>query len=116
MISIAIILFVLAMLLGLYLVYIGIRQHRGSTVLALTHAAMASTALGLLIVAIYQSDETHKLYNAGAFLFVMAFIGGVTLFALREDKKPPAMFLVMLHAVMAVIALFLLVKGFMTYA
>ncbi len=115
MIAAAILLFSLAMMLGLYLVYIGVRQHRGSPVLALTHASMASLALILLIVQIFSETATYKLYNFSAFLFVLALIGGVLLFSLREGRKPPAMFLVMLHAVMALIALYLLITGFLLY-
>lgn len=115
MISAVILLFSLAIMLGLYLIYIGVRQHRGSPVLALTHASIASLALVLLIVEIFQDTVTHKLYNIAAFVFAMALVGGIVLLALREGRKPPAMFLVMLHAAMALPAFFLLIMGYLQY-
>lgn len=115
MISIVILLFSLVVLIGGYLVYIGVRQHRGSPALAYTHASIASLALVLLIVDIFNTTVTYKLYNIAAFLFVLALIGGVVLLALREGRKPPAMFLVMLHASMGLLALYLLIQGYLQY-
>ena len=115
MISVVILLFSLAIMLGLYLIYIGVRQHRSSPVLALTHASMASLGLVLLMVGIFQDPVTRKLYNIAAFVFVMALFGGMVLLALREGRKPPAVFLVMLHALMALPAFILLIMGYLQY-
>lgn len=115
MIPIVILLFALAIGLGLYLVYIGVRQHRGSPVLAITHAGVASVALVLLFVENFSASIANQLYSITAFLFMLALIGGVVLSALREAKKPPAMFLVMLHAGIGVIAFFLLINGYLNY-
>jgi len=63
--------------------------------------------------------STHKSYNLAMFLFVLALFGGLVLFALRmgqrEYRTPPPMFIVGLHAIMAIIALLLLVVGYTRY-
>lgn len=115
MIAISIALISLAITLGLYLVYLGVRHHRGSLALAITHASLAIAGFAALMVYILNTLESYKLYNIVAFLFIMALIGGIVLFALREGKKPPAMFLVGLHALMGVIGLYLLVQGYLQY-
>lgn len=115
MIPVVILLFGLAIALGSYLAYIGVRQHRGSPRLALTHAGIALLALSVLIVDIFSTSETYKLYNIAAFLFGMALMGGVVLLISREGRKPPVMFLVVLHATMGLFALYLLVRGYLVY-
>ena len=115
MILAAIVLFCLAVVLGLWLVVLGMRYRRGSLALAAGHAGVALLGLGLLGNQIY-TGPVHKLYNVAALLFVLALFGGLILLTLRintrEDRTPPPMFVVSLHAVMAMIALLLLVMGY----
>jgi hypothetical protein len=115
MILAAIVLFCLASVLGLWLVILGMRYRRGSLVLAAGHAGVALLGLGLLGSQVF-AGPVHKLYNVAALLFVLALFGGLILLVLRistrEYRTPPPMFVVSLHAVMAMIALLLLLLGY----
>ena len=115
MILAAIVLFCLAVVLGLWLVVLGVRYRRGSLVLAAGHVGVALLGLGLLGNQVF-AGPVHKLYNVAALLFVLALFGGLILLLLRistrEYRTPPPMFVVSLHAVMAMIALLLLVMGY----
>lgn len=117
MILAAIVLFSLAILLGLWLVVLGVRFQRGSLVLAAGHAAAALLGLGVLGKQI-MDGPVHMLYNVAALLFALALFGGLLLLVLRvstrEYRTPPPMFVVSLHAVMAMIALLLLVLGYIS--
>jgi hypothetical protein len=115
MIFAAILLFCLAAVLGLWLVVLGVRYRRGSLALAAAHAGVALLGLGLLGRQIF-GGPVNMLYNNAALLFVLALFGGLVLLALRmserEHRTPPPMFVVSLHAVMAMTALLLLVVGY----
>ena len=113
MIFSVILLFGLAVGFGVILVFIGLRYRRGSMALGLTHAGIALLALCLLIVQIFREATTHMLYNDAAIFFVMAMVGGLLLLALHKGTEPPPMFVVVIHAVMAIVALTLLVIGYL---
>jgi len=113
MILSAIVLFALAAIVGLYIIFIGLRYQRGSLAVGLGHAGLAVSGLVLLVVAIFRAPMHHLLYNNAALLFVLTLAGGLVLMALREGRKPPPMVVVAIHAVMALLALYLLVKGFL---
>jgi hypothetical protein len=113
MILVVILLFSLAATIGLIMVFIGIRYRRGSLVLGLGHAGIASLALTLLVVQIFRERVHHLLYNDAALLFILTLLGGLVLLALRESRKPPPMIVVGLHAAMALFALLLLVAGYL---
>jgi hypothetical protein len=113
MIFYAIVLFSLAVVFGLSLIFIGVRYRRGSLALGLGHAGIAITGLVVLVVAIFREPAHHLLYNNAALLFVLALAGGLVLLALREGRKPPSMIVVGIHAVMALFALYLLVRGYL---
>jgi hypothetical protein len=112
MIFYAILLFALAAVVGLYIVFIGVRYRRGSLALGLGHGSIATLGLVLLIVGIFHEQVHHLLYNNAALLFVLALAGGLLLLALREGRKPPPMIVVGIHAAMALFALWLLVSGY----
>ena len=115
MILAAIVLFCLAVVLGLWLVVLGVRHRRGSRALAAGHAGVALLGLILLGRHIF-SGPVHMLYNDAALLFVLALSGGLVLLALRmgnrEHRSPPPMMGVSLLAAMALSALLLLVLGY----
>lgn len=108
---IAITLFSLAVAIGLYLVVLGVRFHRKSLKIGLTHGIVAITAFGFLATQIYQGT-TNKYNNSAALFMILALTGGIMLFVLREPKKAPPMVLVAIHACMALIGLLLLVLGY----
>jgi hypothetical protein len=112
MILFAILLFGLAVTFGLSLVVMGVRYHRGSLALGLGHAAIAVLALSLLVIQIFR-EHAHLLYNDAALLFFLTLAGGVVLLAVREGRKAPPMVVVGMHAAMALVAFFLLLKGYM---
>jgi peptidoglycan/LPS O-acetylase OafA/YrhL len=118
MILAAIVLFCLAVVLGLWLVVLGVHYRRGSLALAAGHAVVALLGFGLLLSWIYDAS-IHKLYNGAALLFFLALCGGLVLLFLRlntrEYRTPPPMFVVSLHAGMAMTALLLLVLGYTHY-
>ena len=115
MILAAIVLFCLAVVLGLWLVVLGVRFRRGSLALAAGHAGVALLGLLLLGRQIF-GGPVHMLYNDAAMLFVLALSGGLVLLAIRisnrEHRSPPPMIGVSLHAAMALSALLLLVLGY----
>lgn len=115
MIPAAILLFCLAVALGLYLVVLGVRQRRGSRALAAVHGGFALLGLVVLGMQVF-SGPVNFLYNSAALLFVLALSGGLMLLAMRlgdRDKHlPPSMIGVSLHAAMGLLALLLLVLGY----
>ena len=90
----------------------GVRYHRSSLTLGLVHAGIASTALILLIVHIVRETGSHMLYNDAAFLFLLALVGGIILLITHDNKKFAPLLLVVGHASLALIALALLIKGY----
>ncbi|MEJ2360416.1 MAG: hypothetical protein P8Z75_03160 [Gammaproteobacteria bacterium] len=112
MILYTIMLFSLAVLVGMYMIYVGLRYRRGSLVLGVSHAGIASTALVLLIVYLFHNPGHSIIYNDAALVFVMTLAGGLVLLALREGRRPPPMVVVGVHVVMALFGLLLLVVGY----
>lgn len=90
----------------------GVRYHRGSMALGLTHAGIASLALVLLTVQIFRDSVNHMLYNDATILFIVTLLTGLVMLALRIGKEPPPMVVVGIHAVIALLALLLLVLGY----
>lgn len=110
---IVILVFSLAIALGLYMIFVGLRYQRGSLALGLGHAGIATLGLILLVVHIVRSPERQMLYSDAAILFVMTLLGGLVLLALREGRKPPSMIVVAMHAAIALFAMFLLIFGYL---
>ncbi|HTR01463.1 MAG TPA: hypothetical protein VMH83_15805 [Candidatus Acidoferrum sp.] len=108
--------FAVAVILGLTLVTLALRQQRGSLPLAVLHAACAVLGLILLIWYINDATESRPAYNLAALLLVLALMGALVLLALRIGKRefrtPPPMVVVVMHAMMGVAALILLVVGY----
>jgi hypothetical protein len=112
MVLAAIFLFSLAAAFGLSLALMGVRYQRSSLALGLGHASIAVLALSLLAVQIFRGP-VHMLYNNAAVLFLLVLAGGVVLLALREGRKPPPMVVVGIHGAMALVALVILVVGYL---
>jgi hypothetical protein len=115
MILAAIALFSLTAVLGLLLIVLGVRYRRGSLPMAAGHVVAALIGLGVLFKVILGGPR-NMLYNNAALLFVLTLIGALILLALRvsarEYRTPPPMFMVGLHAVLALAGLLLLVMGY----
>jgi hypothetical protein len=103
-------LLIAAISVGAYLVYVGLRRHRRIPKLGLTHAGLAlsgSVALALQVL----EGPSHRLNNLAAFFLALALIGGAMVFLLHEKGRPPAMPVVVIHAIMGVVGLTLLLIG-----
>jgi hypothetical protein len=103
-------LLLLAALVGFVMVYIGLRYHRSSKKLAISHALIAIIGLGFLGAEIFRGP-INKYNNGAALLLVLALIGGGMLLALRDGDRAPAMPVVAIHAIMALAGLTVLLLG-----
>ena len=116
MIVAAITFFSLAVVLGLFLVILGVRYQRGSRRIAAAHAGVALLGIAFLGVRVF-SGPIDFLYNSAALLFVLALAGGLMLLTLRLSERdqhtPPSLIGVSLHAAMGLFALLLLVLGYL---
>lgn len=101
---VSIFLLITAVTIGLYLVFLGLRKHKRSPGLGLTHASLALTGIIVLFTQIY-TGPTDKLNNFAALLLFFAILGGGMVFALREENKPPSMVAVTIHAVMGLVGI-----------
>ena len=106
-------LFCLAVLVGSYMIFIGLRYQRGSLIIGVSHAGIAMLSLVLLITYLFHNPGHSMVYNDAALVFVMTLAGGLVLLALREGRRPPPMVVVGIHAVMALFALMLLVIAYL---
>jgi len=97
-----------AVLVGFFLVIRGLRYRKSSLKLGLVHASLAISGIALLLTQII-NGPTDKQNNIAALLLLLALVGGVMVFALREANKPPAMAVVTIHAIMALVGLFVLI-------
>ena len=103
----AALLLIVAVTMGIFLVFVGIRQRKRLPAFGLTHAALAISGFTALCLQI-AADTSDKLNNAAAFFLVLAIIGGLLVFALHEKGSPPSMPIVVLHAIMGSIGLILI--------
>jgi len=104
---VATLLLIFAISIGVYLVFIGIRQYKRLPALGLTHAGLAISGFIILCVQI-ATDASSKLNNAAAFFLSLAIVGGLLVFALHEKGRAPSMPVVVLHAIMGSVGLILL--------
>ena len=103
-----------AALIGIYLVIRGLRYRKSSLKLGLLHASLAIAGIALLFTQIVQGPS-DKQNNIAAFMLVLAVIGGGMVLALREKNKPPAMAVVTIHAIAALIGLSVLIFKYVGY-
>lgn len=96
---VSIFLFITAVAIGLYLVFLGMRKHKRAPGLGLAHASFALAGFLVLFALIY-TGPTDKLNNFAALFLFFAVVGGGMVFALHEENKPPSMVAVTIHAVM----------------
>ncbi len=105
---IAIFLIVSAIAVGVYLVFIGVRNHKRSPGLAFAHAGLALCGVIALFIGIF-TGPLERMNNVAAFFLFFAVVGGGIVFALHEKNRPPSMGAVAAHAVMGLIGISLLI-------
>jgi len=104
----ATLLLISALTVGLYLVFLGMRQRKRSPGLALVHAGLALSGVIVLFTEIF-TGLPDKLNNVAAFFLFLALVGGGIVFALHEENRPPSMGAVTAHAIMGLVGISLLV-------
>ena len=97
-----------AVAVGLYLVFLGLRQHRRSPGLALVHVGLVLSGIIVLFTEIF-IGPTDKLNNVAALFLLFALVGGGIVFALHEENRPPSMVAVTAHAIMGLVGISLLI-------
>lgn len=97
-----------AVVIGTYLVFVGLRHRKRLPALGLTHAGLAFCGIVLLFTLIFTSPS-DKLNNVAALFMLFALVGGGMVFALREQDRPPSIAMVIAHAIMGLAGLSLLI-------
>ena len=103
----ATLLLISAVAVGVYLVYLGLRQRKRSPGLAFTHAGLALSGIMVLFIEIF-TGPADKMNNVAAFFLFFAIVGGGIVFALHEENRPPSMAAVTVHAIMGLVGISLL--------
>ena len=104
----AIVLFVVAAIFGLIILSAILRNQPTPKAVVFTHGPIAATALILVLIYAF-TEQTSPLLITSIVLFVLAALGGLTLFTIDMQKKPIPKVLAVIHPIIAVIALFTLV-------
>lgn len=107
---VSVVLFGLAALGGVALAGMRLKNKELPMPLALTHGAVAATALVFLLVAVLRG-ETTGIGTAALVVFVVAALGGFYLFSFHLRKKPIPVPAMLLHGLAAVAAYALLLLG-----
>lgn len=98
----SIILFVVAAGLGLFLAVTLFKNKETPKAVVLAHGGFG--ALGLVLLLLYTLQNPNRLLQIAVGLLVVAAVGGFVLFANDLRKKPGPIFLVVVHAVAALVA------------
>jgi hypothetical protein len=104
------VLFVIAAVIGLYLISFVLKDQLPSKGLAMTHGALAATGLILLIVHMYNTGADMVQIIA---LFVITALGGIIMFIRHLTGKTIPKALAVIHGLLAIISFGFLV--FYTY-
>ncbi|MBI2496869.1 MAG: hypothetical protein HYV75_02720 [Opitutae bacterium] len=102
MLIISIVCFVLSAVLGLAIARALFKRQTTSKPVVLAHGAVG--AAGLVVLIFHAAGNPHSLLTTAIILLVVAALGGAVLFANDLRKKPGPLFLVVIHAVVAVAA------------
>jgi len=103
-------LLILAAVIGFIMIFIGMHYHRRSLMLVISHVVFAVAGLSLLLYHI--TIEFISLYNiAAAVLLMLTLIIGAILAALQDNKQPPPMPAVTVHAIIGIAGISLLLLG-----
>lgn len=105
---VAIVLFAVAALGGLYMAVVRFRgAERPPLGIALLHGALAAVGLIVLIVAVAQG-AAPDLAKTALVIFIVAALGGFYLFAQHLSKKALPIPVMVIHALVAVVAFVIL--------
>lgn len=102
MVTVALILFIVVALLGVWLAVHAYRRGRGSA-LGYVHGLAGLTALALLLTRVFGGPRNFG-FNAAALLFCLAAVGGLMLFAFTARKEAPPFPFIIIHGGMALVA------------
>lgn len=102
MLLISIVFFVLSAVLGLTVAIALFKKRATSKPVVLTHGAVG--AAGLVVLIFHAARNPNSLLTTAIILLVVAALGGAVLFANDLRKKPGPLFLVVIHAVVALAA------------
>lgn len=105
MLTYSIILFAIAAVLGLTVAVALLRKKETSKPVALAHGAVG--AGGLVLLLLHAMSHPQQMLTLAIVLFVVAALGGAVLFANDLRRKPGPVFLIFVHALVAVVALVL---------
>ena len=103
-------LLMLAAVIGFIMIFIGLHYHRRSFILVIGHVLFAVIGLASLLYEI--TREFISQYNiAAAVLLMLTLVVGAILAALRDNKQPPPMPAVTVHAIIGLTGITLLLLG-----
>lgn len=103
----AIVLFALAAVFGLVVLTAILKNKPTPKPAVFVHGGLAAVAL--LLVIIFVAGSTGASPTTSLVLFILAALGGFTLFAIDMQKKPVPKWLAFVHPIVAAIALVLLI-------
>ena len=107
MLILAIVLFILAAIFGLFALLAILKNQPTPKPAVFAHGAIA--AIALILVIVYSVGNPGPSPMASLVIFIIAALGGFVLFALDWQKKPIPKPLAFVHPIAAVIALILLI-------
>lgn len=109
MLGIAIALFIIAAMFGLFILFAVLRNQPTPKGAVFTHGPIAATALLILLYGIFYGGHSGGLIITSATLFVLAALGGLTMFAFDMLGRPIPKKIAIIHPLVAVFALILLI-------
>lgn len=104
----AIVLFLIAAVFGLIILTAILKDQPTPKPIVFTHGPIAATGLILVLITLYYAPS-DPLLTASAVLFIIAALGGLTLFTMDMTGKRLPKLLAVGHPILAVIALVTLI-------
>jgi hypothetical protein len=102
-------LFIIGAIFGAVILAAVLRNKPTPKPVVFIHGAFVATALVLLLIAFFKAGQTGKLLEFSLGFFVIAALGGFTLFFIDMQKKPIPKLLAVLHPLLAATGLVLLI-------
>jgi hypothetical protein len=97
-----------AVVVGIYLLVLGLRQRKRLPGPGVTYAGLALSGIIVLFTEIF-TGPTDKFNNVAALFLFFAIVGGGMVFALDEENRAPSMVAVTVHAIMGLFGISLLI-------